>query len=355
MKIVRDYSFTSHDGKRVKSKIIKGFVALYISSDYWILAKGYTLYKYDPKTENIEYFSRLKDSKSAFFSKFKLTRRLLRAEITHLYKFDDDWYCIARKTIFKYNRLSKVFEACHSISRGSRPMNLCCDTDGVIYYGEYFFNPDRVPVNIICSRDKGVTWEIAFNFGKNEINHIHGIFNDKYTGRLWFFTGDDDKACIAGYTTDGFKTLHRELEGRQEYRVCVPIFQKDAIIYPTDSQYTPNSIRRIDRVTKKITDLKGIQGSGIYAADTGIVKLISTTVEPSKVNTDNLSHLWYSFDGEEWKELVSFEKDCWKTTLFQFGSIRFPYYADVSENIVFTGRSIKKLDQSTLIIPVNSI
>lgn len=355
MKSIKDYIIVSPEGVTYKAQIIKGYIALYVCNDFWILAKGYKLYKYRPSDEKIQYFSKINDPANELVAYNKFSRRLFRAEITHLYNFSGNWFCIARKGIFKYDSKSNLFELCCRINRGSRPMNLCQDSDGTIYYGEYFFNPNREEVKIFKSPDNGKSWEIAYKFKAGEINHIHGIFKDKYTGYLWVFTGDDDKACIAGYTTDGFKTFIREFEGRQEYRVCVPLFKKESIIYPTDSQYVVNTIRQIGRGNKDIKDLTTIQGSGIYAVDTGNFYLVSTTVEPSKLNIDNNSYLWYSSDGEKWIELLSFKKDCFNRNLFQFGSIRFPNYAQPCDYIVITGRALKGLDQSTLIIPTTLI
>lgn len=352
MKLAKDLILKSDNGKAYNAKILKGYVALYVSNAFWILAKGYKLFKYYPEEDAIQYFSRVKDLKNGIAASNRFSRRLLRAEITHLYKFGENWFCIARKGIFKYDSSTKMFELCHRIERGSRPMNLCQDSDGSIYFGEYFYNPERVPVRIFKSLDNGKSWNVVYTFKDGEINHIHGIFKDKFAGHLWVFTGDDDKACIAAYTTDGFKTLHREFEGQQEYRVCVPLFLKDSIVYPTDSQYCQNYIRKIDRSDKQIVNLQAIQGSGIYAVDTENFYLVSTTVEPSTVNTDKSSHLWFSTDGLEWREICSFEKDNLKNTLFQFGSIRFPHFEESCQYLVATGRAVKRLDQSTIIIPL---
>lgn len=350
-----EYQIINTSGNHISCQLIKGFVALYIDSDYWVLAKGYTLYKYNPTTYEGEVFARLNEPMSALASKFRLSRRALRAEVTHLYHFGDEWFCIARKAIFKLNKTTRTFEICRRISRGSRPMNLCQAQNGTIFYGEYFFNPERTSVNVFKSTDQGQSWKIAYTFGNGEINHIHGIFNDPYSTGLWIFTGDDDVACIAGYTEDDFKTLQKRFEGKQKYRVCVPLFRKDDIIYATDSQFEPNTIRRINRQTLEIQDLRSIQGSGIYAVDTHKGFAVSTTVEPSTVNLDKKSHLWFSIDGNSWKEICAFPKDRWKTTVFQFGSIRFPHYATSSDCLAVTGRAIKKIDQSTLIIPISEI
>ena len=334
-----------------KSSKYRGIV-LFCGASEWIICKGYKLIWYNPYNGDSKPFSRLSDRKNSVLSPFSITRRLFRAEIRSLYHFQNDtWMCIAKKGIFRYNVESKLFEKCCDIEKGSRPMNLCQADDGTIYYGEYCFNPDRKPMRIYQSKDNGDTWTVAYEFRDGEINHIHGIFNDPYTGRLWVATGDDDVACIFGYTEDGFKTFVKEYSGSQQYRVCVPLFTPDEIIFATDSQYEQNVIRSINRKTGVVKDLQKIQGSGIYAVQNGNLMMLSTTVEPSEVNKDQSSHLWYSWDGHHWKELISFEKDCLPKTYFQFGSIRFPYYEGESDYVVFHGRALKKLDGKTMIIP----
>lgn len=335
---------------------MKSFVVLFVGPDLLLVSKGYKLYSYNPETKKIKFFSRLVDYKNSFLSSFKLTRRLFRAEITHLYHFQHDtWMCIAKKALFKFNKETGLFEKCHDIEKGSRPMNLCQGNDGTIYYGEYCYNPQRHPMRILCSKDNGSTWEVAYTFGEGEINHIHGIFNDPYTGRLWVATGDDDAACIFGYTEDGFKTFVKEYSGSQQYRVCVPMFTPDEIVFATDSQYEQNVIRSIDRNTGEVKDWQKIQGSGIYAVQNGSLMMVSSTVEPSTVNTDQSSHLWYSCDGHHWKELVSFKKDCLPKTYFQFGSIRFPHYENESDFVVFSGRALKGMDGKSMIIPIKDL
>lgn len=334
----------------------KNFVALYVSQDSWIVAKGYKLYYYYPGTEKLVYFSRLEDNENTWKSSFFLTRRLFRAEITHLYHFQRDmWMCIAKKGIFRYNDESKLFEKCCDIEKGSRPMNLCQAKDGTIYYGEYCFNPVQKPMRIFQSKDNGDTWTVAYEFKQGEINHIHGIFNDPYTDRIWVATGDEDSACIFGYTEDGFKTFVKEYSGSQQYRVCVPMFTPNEIIYATDTHYEKNYIRSINRESGEVRDLQSIQGSGIYAVQLYDGKmLVSTTVEPSIVNKDQWSHLWYSEDGHQWKEIDRYKKDLWHIRYFQFGSIRFPNYEEDCDYLVYTGRALKGLDGKTAIVSMKS-
>jgi hypothetical protein len=331
-------------------------VILYVAPTFWIGAKGYNLFKYDVSIKKWSFFSKIKDKKNAILSSFFLTRRLFRAEITHLYKFQHNvWMCIAKKGIFRYNNTSGLFEKCSEIERGSRPMCLCQANDGTIYYGEYYYNPQRKSMRIFQSKNHGDSWDVAYSFADGEINHIHGIFQDPYSNKLWVATGDDDKACIFGYTEDGFKTFVRAFEGSQQYRVCVPLFTEKEIIFATDSQYEQNFIRSINCDTDEIKDLCPIQGSGIYGTQNGNLMMISTTVEPSTVNLDRHSHLWYSFDGHVWQELCSYAKDIFPATYFQFGSIRFPNYEGECDYLVYSGRALKKIDQRSVFIKVKDL
>lgn len=336
--------------------ITKNFIVQYISQKEWIVSKGYRFYKYYPETDRLEYFSEVMDGKNGVLSRCRLIRRFFRAEITHLYHFqNENWMCIGKKALFKLNHATGKFEKCATIEKGTRPMNLCQAKDGTIYYGEYCYNPKRKKMCIMQSKDYGETWKVVYTFADGRINHIHGLFADPYSDKVWVATGDDDCACIFGYTEDGFKSFVPQYEGSQQYRICVPMFREHDIIYATDSQYEQNYIRSIDRKTGEVRNLQAIQGSGIYSVQIGQKMLVSTTVEPSAVNKDNSSHLWYSEDGENWFEIVNFKKDIWHIQAFQFGSIRFPYYATDIWKIVFHGRSLKGLDGKTAIMDLNEI
>ena len=118
---------------------------------------------------------------------------------------------------------------CLHIPRGSRPLSLCQDKIGTIYFGEYFSNIDKKPVNIYKSNDNGISWSIAYTFKANEINHIHGIFIDKYSDKVWFVTGDRDQECIIGFTRNGFKSIKIVFRGGQNiehvaYFILITLF-----------------------------------------------------------------------------------------------------------------------------------
>ena len=323
----------------------KAFSVLYVCKRYFVVACGYSLYKYDPSNGQLSPFAKINDPINSLKAKFKLSRRLFRAEIRHLYHFKNDtWICIGKKKLFKLDQNKKKFEPCCYIEKGSRPMNLCQANDGTIYYGEYCYNPHRMAIRIYQSKDNGDTWNVAYEFKDGEINHIHGIYQDPYSAKIWVATGDDDSACIFGYTDDGFKTFIRKYQGSQQVRVCQPLFTKDEIIFATDSQYEQNYIRSINRITGDVKNIRPIQGSGIYGVQIGHKMMVSTTVEPSKVNIDQDSHVWYSEDGHTWNEIASYKKDFLPKTYFQFGSVLFPTYEDDSEYLIWRGRADYGLD-----------
>lgn len=286
------------------------------------------------------------NGKYALPSRIALTRRFIRAEITGLYALaNGDCIAVAKKGLFLQKKGSKTFEKCFAMPRGSKPLNLCFAPSGNIYFGEYFQNMEKQAVNIYCSKDNAKTWNIAYTFEAGNINHIHGLFFDKYTDRIWVATGDREDECIIGYTEDEFKSFVEVFRGGQEYRTCQLFFYKDFIVFGTDTQYEQNVIKMFDRKTLDITELQKVQGSVIKGGQVGDVAFISTTVEPSKVNTDKYAHLWVTKDGLHWEERYKAKKDCWPS-IFQFGTFEFPQYygIDKLERLYFSGRALKGLD-----------
>lgn len=276
----------------------------------------------------------------------KLFRRLLRIEVTSFYTLaKGDQIVVVKKGLLLKKQAGNSFEKCFSIPRGSKPLKLCLIPSGNIYFGEYFQNMGKQSVNIYCSEDNAQTWHIAYTFAEGNINHIHGVFFDEYTNRIWVTTGDRENECIIGYTENEFKTFVEVFRGGQEYRTCQLFFYKDFVVFGTDTQYQQNVIKKFDRKTLEITELQEVQGSVIKGGQVGDVAFISTTVEPSKVNTDKYAHLWVTKDGLHWEERYKAKKD-WLPSIFQFGTFEFPQYYGIEklERLYFSGRALKGID-----------
>ncbi len=340
------------------NKIIRNFRALIVDGNSIIGANGYTLYKYDIITGKKEKYAKVLDKKYASLSRFFLTRRFFRAEITNLYNLNDSSdILIAKKGIFRREENSDKFYKVFDIPRGSRPMNLCVDEkNGRLYFGEYFSNFEKSEVNIYCSDDYGRNWYIAYIFEKGNINHIHGLFYDTYSYYIWVVTGDRENECIIGYTDDSFNSFKEVFRGGQEYRTCNLMFYKNDILFVTDSQYIQNEIKSFNRTTLEIKSLYKINGSGIYGGYIDELVYVSSTIEPSKVNLDNYSHLYISKNqGKDWEDISKYKKDIWHKSAFQFGSIQFPRYINNNSNIiVYSGRALNKIGGHTVIIKCKS-
>ena len=289
------------------------------------------------------------DGKYGLPSRFALSRRFLRAEITGLYNLPNgERLAIAKKGLFLLKQGSNRFDRVFAMPRGSKPLNICIAPSGKLFFGEYFQNMDKQAVNIYCSDDNAQSWHITYTFPEGSINHIHGIFFDKYTNRIWVVTGDRENECIIGYTEDEFKTFVEVFQGGQEYRTCQLFFYKNFIVFGTDTQYEQNVLKKFDRNTHEITTLQEVQGSVIKGGQVGEVAFISTTVEPSNVNKDKYAHLWVTKDGLHWEEKYKAKKD-WLPSIFQFGTFEFPQYYGIEkmERLYFSGRAVKGLDGKT--------
>ena len=328
--------------KNVNGKVIQVYV------NDLIIARGGLLI-----SSKICKIGTMKGWKYTIPARMALTRRFLRAEITGLYTLNSgDRIAVAKKGLFIQKTGKDVFEKCLMIPRGSKPLSLCIAPSGNIYFGEYFQNMEKEVVNIYCSSDNGRSWHIIYTFPEGNINHIHGLFFDKYTNRIWVATGDRENECIIGYTEDEFKTFVEVFRGGQEYRTCQLFFYKDFIVFGTDTQYEQNVIKKFERKTLEITALQKVQGSVIKGGQVGDVAFISTTVEPSKVNTDKYAHLWVTKDGIHWEERYKAKKDWLPATLFQFGTFEFPQYYGIEklDRLYFSGRALKGLDGKTTYI-----
>lgn len=317
----------------------KGKVLIVDQSAVWV-SNGYALHGASGR-------ARIADSKYGFLSRCALIHRFFRAEITGLYQLKTgDRIAVAKKGLFLQKGGEGDFAKCFAMPRGSKPLNICIAPSGNLYFGEYFQNMGKQAVNIYGSEDNGQTWNVIYTFSEGNINHIHGLFFDKYTNRIWVATGDRVNECIIGYTEDEFKTFVEVFRGGQEYRTCQLFFYKDFIVFGTDTQYEQNVIKKFDRKTLEITELQKVQGSVIKGGQVGDVAYISTTVEPSDVNTDKWAHLWVTKDGLHWEEKYKAKKDWLPATLFQFGTFEFPQYYGIEklERLYFSGRALKGLD-----------
>lgn len=336
---------------------IKRMKVLRVDEDGLVATKGYGLYRCKTNDGKWERYAHINDGINSLFTLFPIVRRLTRSEITKSYRIKDGAeLCIARKGIFRREANEKSMKKVFNVVRGSRPMNICEDTDGSLYFGEYFANMEKKAVHIYKSTDNGKSWNVCYTFPEGNINHVHGIFLDPYTNRLWIATGDRENECIIGYTEDGFKTVKEVFRGGQDYRSCILFFYNNFIVFGTDSQYQKNVLKCFDRQTLELKVLQELQGPVIKGTQIGDVAVISTDVEPSEVNKTKNAYTWFTRDGLHWEELYHAEKDWLNPTFFQFGVFDLPQYSKdyAGTKVYITGKALKGCDGDTLVFDLNN-
>ena len=339
------------------NKIYSKGKALYIDDDTMFIAKGYNIYRSNINDKKLIFDGTLIDSKYTFMSKFsRMLNRLLRIEPSTMLLLQNGSRLIsAKKGIFIAPKGSQKYIKVFSLPRGNKPLNIALNPDnGDLYFGEYILNgrfadTQRSEVHIYKSEDHGLSWNICYSFPKNTIRHIHGIFYDKYTKKMWISTGDRDNECLIASSSDGFKSLDILKQGKQKYRAVTLLFYKEFIVYGTDTEHEKNYIYSINRENKEETCLQELQGSVLMATQNSKGEaLLSTAVEPSKINQHSYAHVWYSYNGLEWKNIYAVKKDIWSAKYFQYGRISFPYNAIKNKNIYFSGHALKKIDNTII-------
>lgn len=335
-------------------KTIPKFRVLYVDGDLMYAAKGYRIYKSSDGGEHWILDGKIKDIKYSLIGGIRLLARLLRVEVSGMMILEDgSRVVIAKKGIFVAKPGSKAYVRTLKILRGSKPMNMCQDRDGNLYFGEYLLNgpflqEERDEVHMYTSEDGGYSWRICYTFPKNTVRHIHGVYYDKFTDKIWFASGDRGNECIIGNTDNGFKTINIVKQGGQKYRAVKLFFYKDCIVYGTDTQIEKNHIYRFERKSGNEICLQEVQGSVISGVQVGEQICISTAVEPSEVNTHPYVHLWYSPDGKRWKDVYRVKHDSLSLKYFQFAKMQFPYHAIIGNRLIATGHAVEGLDGKTV-------
>jgi len=333
--------------------------ALYVDKEVIYVAKGYKIYAYNRENGNETFDGQLIDSKYGFLSRIsRMLNRLLRIEpSTMLLLKNGSRLVSAKKALFVAEKNSQKYLKIFEIPRGNKPLNIALNPEnGHLYFGEYILNGRfsdtvRSEVRIYKSEDYGLNWKTCYTFPQNTIRHVHGIFYDKFTNKMWVTTGDQDHESMIAYSDDGFKTLNVFKQGKQRYRAVTLLFYEDCIVYGTDTEHEKNYIYRIERETGEESCLQSLQGSALMAAqDAYGNSAISTAVEPSQVNHHAYAHIWFSRDGINWKDIYKARKDSWSAKYFQYGRITFPQNALQESRIIFSGHALNKIDNKVVLL-----
>jgi len=342
-------------------KLYPNAKALYVDRELIYFARGYQIYTYNTHTGSLTFNGKLMDSKYTFLSRMsRLLNRLLRIEpSTMLLLKNGNRLVSAKKGLFVAQKNSQKYVKTFPIPRGNKPLSIALnEKTGHLYFGEYILNgrfadTQRSEVHVYKSEDHGLTWTICYTFPQNTIRHIHGVFYDKFTQKMWITTGDQDEESLIASSDDGFKTLQVFKKGKQRYRAVTLLFYEEYIVYGTDTEHEQNYIYAIHRETGEERCLTALQGSALMATQNDVGQAaLSTAVEPSEVNHEPYAHVWFSNDGLSWEDVYSVKKDAWSPRYFQYGRITFPHNALQNRQMVFSGHALQGMDNKVAILDI---
>ena len=321
--------------------------ALYISERGLLyISNGYDIFCSDDKGSSWRLNATVHEGNTkAAFAKWRIPARFLRYYVAAFGLLSDGTrIAVARDGVYRAlpneTRMTRSFE----ITRGSRPLNITVDDQDRILFGEYGDIPEGREIYLYASDDRGATFHVIHSFQSNDIRHVHNVIWDRFEGGYWVMVGDFDKQPGIGKLSADFKKLEWLRRGDQEVRAVGVIVEEDCLYYGTDSELSQNYIVRMDKKTGQITRLRSVGGSSLYATRFGDVRLISTCVEPSRVNRSRESTIYASADGDNWEPIRTFNKDLLDARIFQFGTVVLPtsdYHAAVG---MFSGQALAGCD-----------
>jgi len=295
------------------------------------------------------------DTKPNWFkyaSRYRLLRRLCRLDLRELILAADGGLLgIGQRRILRLDRAETELRTVFEVKDGGRPKGFALTPEGQLFVGEYWGNPQRQSLRIWGSADHGENWELAYVLPEKSAKHIHNLIWDPYRQGLWVLTGDADAECALLFTADEFRTVTEVVRGEQIYRACHLFCRPEGLYYGTDSERTPNWFLHLDVENGKIEKIQPLPGSCIHAAQMAGIYLLSTSVEPSKINCYKKTVLWTATDLDNWKKIIEFDKDLWPGEYFGFGSIVLPRVQGECPVVVFSTIAVKDTDLTTFIMP----
>lgn len=332
------------------------------------LVEGEAVYWYDSQTRDIIYskgnrfFATLGGEVHTFslpvsagwrpFLATRLTRRLSRLDMANVVLNRDrsGLVVLYRGHLFFYDletrsvRITGALRLCRNVLRGGIAV-----THSGIYFGEYGANPRRQSVPVWRSTDDGRSWGIVYEFPAGSIRHVHGVYADPFTDRLWLATGDRDGECFLVSADREFRNVEYFGDGSQTWRLVSLIFEPEKILWGMDSQRATVKLQEFDRATGALQSIRGFPGPVWYAKSLlDGWTVLQTTVEPGPKVSDH-AHLFISRDCRRWTEVARFRKDCWKMPYFKFGALAFADGPQTSMEFAMFGEGLVGADGRCLV------
>ncbi len=278
-------------------------------------------------------------------NKIRILKRLFRLGILNVLVLSQEEIIITTRN-YLYKKKGKKIKKVHKFKyRNPLQQGITKDSQGNIYYGEYWTNPKRKKVTIYKSTDQGKSWKEFYSFPPKEIRHIHFIKYDTYSGLLWIGTGDQNKESKILTINPKNKEIKIIGEGRQDWRAVSLIFTEKNIYWGTDDPSNNNFIYCYNRESEKKEIVQKSNNPFYYSFKTKDFLFFATTVEKKK---NNWSKIFISSNGKKWHSLLKFKKD-FLPYIFSYGKIQFPLGETLRNNLIFTPIGVKSFDGVSLI------
>jgi hypothetical protein len=243
---------------------------------------------------------------------------------------------LAREDVRQTGRLQQCRNVLH---RG-----VCVTSEGYICFGEYGANPGREPVPIWMSIDDGNSWNIVFEFPAGTIKHVHGVYLDPYSGRLWIPTGDFEGECFLYDADPRFSDVRRYGDGTQAWRPVSLFIEREHLVWGMDSQLETSSLQIFDRRTGTLTRGRDFPGPIWYSKALEGGSVMQTTCEIGAGVRSDHAHLFASKDNRSWVEVAKYRKDRWPMRYFKFGVIAFADGTQTTDRFALFGEGLSSFD-----------
>lgn len=360
----------------MKIKIISNNKVLCNVGEYYLSYRSGNLYFQKNFEEKAKKFFTLPLSNlKKILIKVRILERLFRLEPRIAIALNDKEFLLSYQgKILKLDLKGNVTQE-HLFRKGmNNPLSFCL-YEGNIYYGEYFGNKYKEQVNIY-QRNLNGEWKKVYSFLEKEIMHIHQICYDKFRECFWILTGDSDEESGIWKADLNFNKVESIFRGKQKYRSCFIMPNKEGIAFVTDTPLEDNGIYYSTEnksgewsIPERIYNMPG---PCIYGTKTDNNYLMVTSVEPDsslspirykftkklgKGVKDRYTYIIYGNSEKGYKKIAKFKKDLYKMWLFQFGNCQIPniiinskYYNKNRDFIYLTPIALKKFDGKTLSI-----
>lgn len=348
--------------------IITGFKALYIDESYIYGFKRGWLCRADLNMQNLVYLTRFDILTRIFSCCSRILERVLRLAPSAATKIGDKIYIVQKSKIWEYSITNNKLQIDFVIPEKRKALNITSYFDGqqnILIFGEYFSNPDRLPVNI-WKKAYRTNWTIAATFPTGVIEHVHTIIKD--ASSFLILTGDFGNASGIWRASLDLSDLTPLFTGKQEYRATWALNSRGKLIYATDTQLEINYLVELDLVGRGsvINKMKPIDGSSIYYGQSTDTIFFSTTVEAGKPSGVFLKDMFdckrgpgivsnhscvYEYNTScELKLVFMSRKDFLPSRLAQFGTFTFPNGNLTQDTVCLTGQALSYSDNNTYLL-----